>query len=82
MRSIFAATDAAEYHSTKIMETTKIRLSLELTEDQATDLAQFLKRVQFNDIRSRLKSDDETYTAINAIGSIQEALATAGFNPR
>jgi hypothetical protein len=64
------------------METTKIRLSFELTEDQAKDLAQFLKRVSFDDVRRRLNSDDEAYNAINSLANIREALATAGFNPR
>jgi hypothetical protein len=64
------------------METTKIRLSFELTEDQATDLAEFLKRVQFSDFRKRLNSDDEAYTVMNSTAEIRKALATAGFNPR
>jgi hypothetical protein len=72
----------SDNHITKIMETTKIRLSFELTEDQATDLAEFLKRVQFSDFRKRLNSDDEAYTAMNSLAKMRKALATAGFNPR
>jgi hypothetical protein len=64
------------------METTKIRLSFELTEDQATDMAEFLKRVQFSDFRRRLNSDDEAYAAMNSLAEMRKVLATAGFNPR
>ena len=45
-------------------------------------LAQFLKRLQFDDVFQRSTSVEEAYQAINACELIRRALAEKGVNPR
>jgi len=62
------------------MNTTTIKVTL--TEEQANELAQFLKRVCFSDFRNCARNDDEAYLMRDASERIREALAENGYNPR
>jgi hypothetical protein len=63
-----------------IMNTVEITVTL--TEAQAWELAQFLKRVCFSDYRGHATSDDEAYHMVNAGERIRCALADQGYSPR
>ena len=54
----------------------------DLTEQQAMALAQFVKRVGWQEIRQNAVDDDEAYLIRDGIGSLQNALAEKGFAPR
>ena len=60
----------------------RVRLDIELTDEQAWDLSQFLKRVLFSDFRARAKDEDEAYRMQSAAGVVRRALAEAGYEPR
>jgi hypothetical protein len=53
-----------------------------MTEQQAYAFAQFLKRLQFDDLRRRAVDDEDAYEMQAAAGKIRSALADAGFSPR
>jgi hypothetical protein len=59
-----------------------IEITVALTEAQAWELAQFLKRACFSDYRGHATSDDEAYHMINAGELIRRALAEQGYAPR
>jgi hypothetical protein len=63
-----------------IMNTVEITITL--TETEAWELAQFLKRVCFSDFRSRATSDAEAYHMSEAGERIRRALAEQGYGPR
>jgi hypothetical protein len=53
-----------------------------LTEEQAWEFAQFLKRVCFNEYRTNATSNEEAYNMRGAGELIRRALADAGYAPR
>ena len=55
---------------------------VELTDDQAAALAQFLKRVCFSDFEQRAISIDDAYIMQAAAKQVRDALASAGYEPR
>ena len=57
-------------------------ITVNLTESEAIALAQFLKRSQFSDYRTRAVSDDDAYTMQDAAAKVREALTEKGFAPR
>lgn len=59
-----------------------VQLNLELTDQQAWDLAQFLKRVTFEDVRRRAVSEQDTYDMLAAMSVVRKALAEVGYEPR
>lgn len=59
-----------------------ISLTLELTDTEAWNLAQFLKRVGLSDFRSNAQDDAEAYAMRDAAERLRMALATAGYAPR
>lgn len=65
-----------------------VTITVELTQDQAREFAQFLKRVQFSTYMQHVPSmpEDEkkevTYLMVDAGESIRRALADVGYNPR
>lgn len=59
-----------------------LSVPLELTADEAWDLAQFLKRAGFSDYRSNAVDQDEAYRMIFASEKVRSALAKAGIDPR
>ena len=60
----------------------EIEIRVVLTDPQAWEFAQFLKRACFSDYRDHATSDEEAYQMINAGERIREALAQAGYAPR
>jgi hypothetical protein len=64
------------------MDDYPVRLDVALTEDQAEQLAQFLKRVGFSDFRSLATSDADAYLMRDAADRVRVALRDAGFAPR
>lgn len=59
-----------------------VSLTIELTDDEAWNLAQFLKRVGFSDFRNNALDDTEAYAMKAAAERVQMALASAGYSPR
>lgn len=59
-----------------------VRVEFELTADDAWDLAQFLKRVGFQEFRVNAADDDEAYRMRDAANLVRKALAGKGFAPR
>lgn len=57
-------------------------IDVELTEQQAEDLAQLIKRLSFADVRGCAVDEDEAYRMIEALGRVREALDRHGYNPR
>ena len=62
------------------MKTVEIQVTL--TDEQAWEYAQFLKRVCFSDYRSHATSDDEAYQMVNAGERLRRALAEQGYASR
>jgi cytochrome c len=59
-----------------------IAVPLELTEDEAWDLAQFLKRVGFSDYRRNAVDQDEAYRMLYVGEKVRGALADIGISQR
>jgi hypothetical protein len=59
-----------------------VRLEVELTDAQAWNLAQFVKRVGFSDVRTNAVDKDEAYAMLEAIDVLAKALRDAGYAPR
>jgi hypothetical protein len=64
------------------VSTKTVRLSAKLTDDQAWNLAQFLKRVRFSEFRSNAQTETEAYAMRDAADVVRRALADAGYAPR
>ncbi len=63
-------------------QTKSIRLSANLTDAQAWNLAQFLKRVGFSEFRSNAQDEQEAYAMRDAAEIVRKALAEEGYAPR
>ena len=59
-----------------------VEITVILTDAQAWEFAQFLKRACFGDYRGHATSDDEAYHMIDAGEQIRRALAEQGYAPR
>jgi hypothetical protein len=59
-----------------------VEIMVDLTENEAWEFAQFLKRVCFSDYRDHATSDDEARHMLNAGDQIRRALADQGYAPR
>jgi hypothetical protein len=62
------------------MKTVEIQVTL--TDAQAWEFAQFLKRVCFSEYRNNAASDEEAYLMRDAGEQIRGALAEKGYSPR
>lgn len=60
----------------------KVRFELELTEQEAEDIAQFLKRAGLSDYRSNAVDQEEAYRMLHVAEKIRAILAEKGFSPR
>ncbi len=60
----------------------EICLSVSLSEQEAWDLAQFLKRAGFTDFRSNAVDDEEAYRMQAVTQMIRRNLEVHGINPR
>ena len=54
----------------------------ELSDAQALALAQLVKRVGWQEVRSNAVNDDEAYLMKDALASLQRSLADCGYAPR
>jgi len=59
-----------------------VEITVTLTDSQAWQLAQFLKRACFSDYRSHATSEAEAYQMIDAGEHIRRVLAEQGYAPR
>ena len=59
-----------------------VKLTINLTGDQAEALAQFLKRVGLSDYRPLSVDQQEAYLMVSAGEAVREELRQAGFEPR
>lgn len=59
-----------------------VTITVDLPEEIAWPLAQFVKRVTFTDVRQRARTDDETYIMMDGLNAIRRALAEQGVAPR
>jgi hypothetical protein len=59
-----------------------VRLAVELTDAEAWNLAQFLKRVGFSEFRTNAQNDNEAYAMRDAADRVRVALAEVGYAPR
>lgn len=57
-------------------------LEIEINESEQWLLAQFIKRLSFNDILGCAIDQDEAYAMRDVIYKIQDALQSNGVNPR
>ena len=57
-------------------------VELELSEDEAWALAEFVKRVTWSEMRACAVDDDEAYMIRSAVLAVGEALASQGSAPR
>ncbi|KFK96508.1 MULTISPECIES: hypothetical protein [unclassified Serratia (in: enterobacteria)] len=55
---------------------------LELTTEQAWALAQFFKRVSWNEMRVNARNDNEYYSMCDAINQLRKTLAEQGYAAR
>lgn len=62
-------------------EQSKILITLELSEEQALDYAQFLERISFFEYRNLATSESEAYSMMYAGEKIRNELTKAGFAP-
>ncbi|MDX8125917.1 hypothetical protein U737_03285 [Methylomonas sp. LW13] len=62
--------------------TNEICLRVPLSEQEAWDLAQFLKRAGFADFRSNAVDDEEAYRMLAVTQMIRRNLEVHGINPR
>jgi hypothetical protein len=59
-----------------------ISLHIELTQNEANQLAQFLKRMGLSDYRAKAQTDSDAYTMQDAAERLRASLADAGYDPR
>ena len=59
-----------------------ISLNIELSEQEAWDYAQFLKRVGFSEFRTNAQDDDEAYRMLAVSEKVRKAINDLGINPR
>ena len=59
-----------------------VTLHLELSDENAWALAQFLKRLGFSDCRELAVSEEEAWQMIRAAEAVRAALAEQGYAPR
>lgn len=60
----------------------RVNITVELSDEEAYQFAQFLKRVGYHEYRALSTSDSEVSSMINAGEIIRKALAEAGYAPR
>ncbi len=59
-----------------------VTVTVELTDSHALALAQFVKRVGWQEFRACAVDDDEAYAIRSAVDQVQRALAEQGYSPR
>lgn len=64
------------------MQDTDLTFHLQLTEDEAWQLAQACKRIYWDVARTLSEGERETYLLLHATSRVRHQLAQQGFNPR
>jgi hypothetical protein len=64
------------------MRAIDLTLELEMTDFEASSLAQFVKRAGWVEYKNNAVDDTEAYAMADAMAKLQSALARAGYNPR
>lgn len=64
------------------MQPELVTVSMDLTDSQAWALAQFVKRVGWQEFRTCAVDDNEAYEIRSGVDALQKALANAGYAPR
>lgn len=64
------------------MATRTLKLDIELTDQEAWDLAQFCKRLSFSDFEGCSVDENEAYRMRDAQDRVFEALRRHGYSPR
>ena len=59
-----------------------VEVQVQLSESEAWDLAQFLKRVGFDQFLVNAQDEDEAYRMMFAAEKVRKAVAEAGYSPR
>lgn len=59
-----------------------VSFTVELPEEQALALALLMKRLTFEDCRSRAVDQEQAYTMLYATDAVRAGLAKVGYNPR
>jgi hypothetical protein len=59
-----------------------LQLTLEIDQQTAWALAQFVKRSRFDQYRDCAVDDDEAYLIRDGVAALEKALADRGFAPR
>lgn len=57
-------------------------ITIDLTEQEAVDLSQLVKRLQWGHMRQCAANDEEAEMIRQAVDALRRELATAGYNPR
>lgn len=60
----------------------QITIDAELTDKEAWALAQFLKRISWDEVRRNAVSDDDAHVMLDALGKVRNGVNRAGFDPR
>jgi hypothetical protein len=60
----------------------EIIVTIEFTDQEAWDLAQFLKRIGYSEFRSNAVDDDEAYRMQKVTSKLRLAINELGYNPR
>jgi metal-responsive CopG/Arc/MetJ family transcriptional regulator len=59
-----------------------VKFTVEINEELAEGLAEFLKRVSYTDCRSNAVDDVEAYIIQDALDQVRESLKGVGYAPR
>ncbi len=59
-----------------------VQLDIEAPEEELLALAQFIKRVGWDEFRANAVDVEEAHEIKNGVGKLQDALARAGYAPR
>ena len=59
-----------------------VAVAVQLTNEEALALSQFVKRAGFSEARQKAISDEEAYLMRDGFDRLAEALGRAGFTPR
>lgn len=64
------------------MSTNEQSLTVNLTDQEAWDLALFLKRIGFSEFRNHAADEDEAYRMLSVAEKVRSSLAEIGYQPR
>ena len=59
-----------------------ITLNVKLTDNEAWQLAQFVKRITFSAVKDHAENDENAHTMLYALDQIKGALAQQGYAPQ